>query len=154
MTILIESRIYKGPTLLEVLIVLYKLIIRYQFCYIDEWIDRSFFRTCFLWHNSHEMYIDSFDLCGKMIELIQCCFLYSPVEFFQPMITNCLHIFTLESVLKSAIFQIVAKTCFLKSPLEVLNICIRYLDSHGFYSDVIILLFAWSPPLRLVVNRF
>ena len=100
------------------------------------------------------MYIDSFNLCSKMIELIQYCFLFSPVELFQPMVTNCLHIFSLESVLKRAIFQVAAKTCFPKTPLEVLNICIRYLDSYGFYSDVIIFLFPWSPPLRLVVNRF
>ena len=89
-----------------------------------------------------------------MIELIQYRFLFSPVEFFHPVLPNCLHKFRLESILKSAIFQIAAKTCCLKSPLEVLNICIRDLDGHGFYGDVIIFLFSGSPPLRLVVNRF
>ena len=110
--------------------------------------------TPFLWHYSHEMYIYPLNLCSEMTELIQYRFLFSPVEFCQPMVTNSFHIFRLESVFKIAIFQIAAKTGCLKSPLEVLNACIRDLDGHGFYGDVISFLFSGSPPLRLVVNRF
>ena len=108
----------------------------------------------FLRQNPHEVYINPFNLRGKMIEFIQYRFLFSPIEFSQPMLTNCFHIFRLESVFKIAIFKVAAKTCCLKSHLEILNICIRNLDGHGFYGDIIFFLFAWSPPTRFHVYWF
>ena len=86
----------------------------------------------FLRQNPHEVYINPFNLRGKMIEFIQYRFLFSPIEFSQPMLTNCFHIFRLESVFKIAIFKVAPKRVAWSRTLRSLISASGILMAMGF----------------------